>query len=243
VAARSNTVLHASRSPEVAASADSCEPQDRAGVPVPVVDVAEQPTVVPAHAPAVEPAAALQVLVFVVKGGRFAVPIESVTEVQRIVAFRGEGCGEAMLGMIDLRGRATAALDASVLLGLGRADLTTDSQMVILGGDFPSATGESVAAEPVALLVDEVDDVVTLDGDALGALPSRHALAGRALGVFRRGDALVTVLDATRVLSDASLPPGVGGSPRSGAVGGSSKTVAASGSPRRGAARRGKGSR
>ena len=147
---------------------------------------AERLTVVPSLEPEgpVE-AASIQVLLFETAGQHFALPVTGVQEVQRLVSFAGGGFEGPIIGMIDVRGTVGVAVDVSVLLGFGAAALTLDSQMVIVDGD----------TEPVALVVDHVDDVVALPEGALKPAPSRHALKSFALGVIRLHDGLVIVLN------------------------------------------------
>jgi chemotaxis signal transduction protein len=104
-----------------------------------------------------------------------------------------------MLGVISLRGRMLPAYSPARPLGvaLARADAAA---LVVRAGE-----------RRVALAVDDVDDVLTLDLSELRPAPT---LAGEErdavlLGVAARGSDLVAVLDAdalvTACLSDQAL--------------------------------------
>jgi chemotaxis signal transduction protein len=49
---------------------------------------------------------------------------------------------------------------------------------------------------PVAVAVDDVEDLITISGDAVGPLPGVDDAGGLVVGVLHVGDSLATVLDA-----------------------------------------------
>ncbi len=136
-----------------------------------------------------------QLVVFVVGGQRYALPIDVVQEIQQIVEFTDAG-GSAgpVLGMVNLRGEVIPALDLRCVLGVEAGDLGLETPMLIVR----TTTG------PVALVVDEVDDVLAMPAGCLQEPPALHALGARLVGVARIGDATVNVLDIDRILADVA---------------------------------------
>ncbi|MBW6468817.1 MAG: chemotaxis protein CheW [Coriobacteriia bacterium] len=136
---------------------------------------------------------------FRIGGQRYALPLERVREIQKIVAFAEMPDESAMIvGMVDVRGEVLPVVDARLLLGLQPEPYTLETPMI-----FVTST-----AGPVALIVDAVDTVVELSGDAAAALPAAHALASRMCGAHRVDGELVFLLDADALLAPVDLPGG-----------------------------------
>lgn len=132
-----------------------------------------------------------QVVVFYMGGQRYAVPIERVQEIQQIVAFSEvPSGGSGVVGMVNLRGHVIPAVDLRQLVGMPREEYSLETPMIIcrLGGQL------------VALVVDEVQDVIELPPGCLQAAPPMHALSSKMIGVARLSDGLVYVLDLDLVL-------------------------------------------
>jgi purine-binding chemotaxis protein CheW len=128
---------------------------------------------------------------------RYAVPIERVREIQKIVAFAEVPDENAMvIGMVDIRGEIVPVVDVRRLLGLPAEPYTLDTPMLVV----------SSTAGPVALIVDTVDTVAEMPADAAGAVPEMHSLASRVLGVHRIDDELVFLLDIDALLEPVELP-------------------------------------
>jgi len=145
----------------------------------------------------------MRALVFQAAGLRYALPIEAVREVQRIVAFCPvPGATGGLIGMFEIRGEVIAAIDFGEMVGLGCTARDLETPMVVMQSGTRRA----------ALVVDEVEDVVEMDDRTMRAVPGLHPLAERALGMFSDGDGLLTVLDPSRLVSAAllfgdSVPP------------------------------------
>jgi len=132
-----------------------------------------------------------QVVVFHVAGQRYAFPIQNVQEIQQIVEFSSvPGGGSSVLGMVNLRGMVIPAVDVRDLLGAGPRAYSLETPMVIARID----------GRLVALVVDEVEDVLGLPTGCVQDAPPIHALSGMMLGVARLEDGLVYVLSADRLL-------------------------------------------
>ena len=148
-----------------------------------------------------EPTRISQVIAFHLGEQRYALPIERVQEIQQLVAFSEmPASDDSVVGMINLRGRVIPALDLRLLVGLDVIEYGLKTPMIIC----------RVEDTAVALLVDEVEDVLTLSEDRVSAPPKMHQLASRMLGVGHIGTELVFVLDVDRLIDPAKLP-GIGG--------------------------------
>jgi purine-binding chemotaxis protein CheW len=132
-------------------------------------------------------------VVFVLGSQRYGIPIDSVNEIQQIVAFAdvpADGLG--VVGMVNLRGEVVPAIDVRTLVGMESRPYTLETPMII------ARSGEHV----VALIVDRVEDVVELPEGCLQAASPMHALSSKMLGVARLGDGLVYLLDVDRLLAE-----------------------------------------
>ena len=138
----------------------------------------------------------MRALVFSAAGLRYALPIEAVREVQRIVAFCPvPGANDGLIGMFELRGEVVAAIDFGEMVGLGTTERGLDTPMVVMQS----------GAHRAALVVDEVEDVVDMDDRTMRAVPGLHPLAERAIGMFNDDGGLLTVLDPGRLMPSGLL--------------------------------------
>jgi purine-binding chemotaxis protein CheW len=132
-----------------------------------------------------------RVVAFYLGGQRYALPIERVQEIQQIVAFSDvPGGGTGVVGMVNLRGNVIPAIDARRLVGLPEQEYVLETPMII----------SRVEDQLVALVVDEVQDVIELPEGCLQAAPGMHALSSKMMGVCRLSDGLVYLLDLDLML-------------------------------------------
>lgn len=141
-----------------------------------------------------------QMIAFHLAGQRYGLPIDSVQEIQQIVSFSQQNGSGAVVGMVNLRGEVIPAIDMRALLGLEHLDYNVNTPMIICR----SAQGL------VALVVDEVEDVITLPVDCVAVPPKLHNLADRMIGVCRLGTDLVYLLDVERLVAPLGLATGGG---------------------------------
>ena len=94
----------------------------------------------------------------------------------------------AMLGVITVRGTLTSVYSPAAALGLPLHDGT--SALIFRRG-----------RSRVAIVVDEVDDVATLDLSTLRDAPALDAADGILLGVVRQGDVLLALVDAEPLIA------------------------------------------
>lgn len=127
-----------------------------------------------------------QVVAFFLGGQRYALPIDRVQEIQQIVAFSEvPSGGSGVVGMVNLRGSVIPAIDLRRLVGLPGEEYVLETPMIIC----------RVRGQLVALIVDEVQDVIQLPDGCLQAAPPMHSLSSKMIGVCRLDDGLVYLLD------------------------------------------------
>jgi purine-binding chemotaxis protein CheW len=134
-----------------------------------------------------------QLVVFVLGGEEYALPIESVQEVIRWSEPRSIGAAEPwLLGVVGVRGAIVPVCDLALRLGRNAAR----------GGD-PRIVLVEVKAGRVGLVVDEVAEVLTVDGGSIAPVPGAgdDALAG----IAELDGRLILVVDAERALAGAEL--------------------------------------
>jgi len=134
-----------------------------------------------------------QIVAFFLGGQRYALPIERVQEIQQIVAFSEVPESRAsVVGMVNLRGEVIPAVDLRRLVGLPAQEYCLETPMIICRH----------AGQMVALLVDEVQDVLGLPIGCVQEAPGLGALSSKMIGVARLDDGLAYLLDLDRLLGD-----------------------------------------
>lgn len=147
-------------------------------------------TAPPVAAPIVDPG---RIVVFALDAQRYALPIDVVQEIQQIVAISQiPDASPSIVGVINLRGQIVPVVDLRALLGLGAASYGLQTPMILT----------KTSCGLVALIVDEVEDVVEVASGSMQQASNVYALAERLLGVCRLEDGLVFVFDI-----DALVPP------------------------------------
>lgn len=132
-----------------------------------------------------------QIVAFFLGGQRYAVPIERVQEIQQIVAFSAVPESRAsVVGMVNLRGEVIPAVDVRRIVGLPVQEYSLETPMIICRHE----------GQLVALIVDEVQDVLDLPEGCVQEAPSLNALSSSMIGVARLDDGLAYLLDLDRLL-------------------------------------------
>ena len=105
----------------------------------------------------------------------------------------------SVAGFINLRGQVVLAIDLRTRLGLEPLAGDRQPMMVVV----------QVGGEPISLLVDDVGDVVDVEGRQLEAPPDtlRTSLSEVMLGVYQLEYSLLLVLDIDRVASAQDSSP------------------------------------
>ena len=134
------------------------------------------------------------VTTFVVSGSLFGMDTSMVQEVVRLTTVTPvHHAASCVVGVMNLRGHISTVIDLSARLGLGQLDLAGDKRIIIV----------EWLGERVGLVVDTMEDVLSVDRESIGPAPEnlRSAQSHRMLGVFRNGDRIVAMLDLDKVLS------------------------------------------
>jgi purine-binding chemotaxis protein CheW len=137
-----------------------------------------------------------RVVVFRLDEQLYALPVESVQEIQQIVELTPvPDTAPALVGMIDVRGRVVPAIDVRALIGLESRQYTLDTPMILCRAHGRIA----------ALIVDEVEDVLVLPEGCMQAPSKLYALADRMLGISKLDIGLVIVLDPEKLVPNMAL--------------------------------------
>jgi purine-binding chemotaxis protein CheW len=136
----------------------------------------------------------LLVTTFMVSGSYFGMDASMVQEVVRLTTVTPvHHAAACVIGVMNLRGHISTVIDLSARLGLGNLDLSGEKRIIIV----------EWCGERVGLVVDTMQDVLTIDADSIGSAPEnvRSAQSHRMLGVFRHGERIVAMLDLDKVLA------------------------------------------
>jgi len=134
------------------------------------------------------------VTTFMVSGSLFGMDTFMVQEVVRLTSLTPvHHAVSCVVGVMNLRGHISTVIDLSARLDLGQTDLSGDKRIIIV----------EWLGEHVGLIVDTMEDVLSVDRESLGPAPENvhSAQSHRMLGVFRSGDRIVAMLDLDKVLS------------------------------------------
>ena len=137
----------------------------------------------------------VEMLVFRVGRERFGIELAAVEEAIDIPPVHHvPEMPPSMLGVITVRGTLTSVYSPSVALGLPIEDGT--SALIFRRG-----------RARLAVVVDEVDDVTTLDLSTLRDAPAPESGDGLLLGVVRRHESLLALVDADALLAACQAAP------------------------------------
>jgi chemotaxis signal transduction protein len=146
------------------------------------------------QAQAVEADEQVLAITFLVSGSLFGMETSVVQEVVRLSTITPvHHAASCVVGVMNLRGHISTVIDLSARLGLGQATLAGERRIIIV----------EWMGERIGLVVDEMQDVLSVDRDSIGPAPEnvRSAQSHRMTGVFRSGDRIVAMLDLDKVLS------------------------------------------
>ncbi len=123
------------------------------------------------------------VLLVRLAGQQYGLPLESVERVMPMAHVLSlPDTGDGLLGMLNIHGQVLPVVDAHARLGLPTPKMAAEHRLVLLR-----------ASLPFLLWVDDVEEVVVSEGDALSQVPAQRGGALVA-GVLRLGEAIVPVL-------------------------------------------------
>ncbi len=130
---------------------------------------------------------------FRLAGELFALPVTAAQEILRVSTItRVPHAPHTVRGIINMRGRVVPVVDFRVRLGLPIADVSPKSRILIA----------STRNRLLGLLVDEVEQVVSLDANAVAPPPDdvMTTQSEYIVGVYHLDDRLLILLDVERVL-------------------------------------------
>ncbi len=140
-------------------------------------------------------AGVVEVLVFRVGVERFGVELAAVEEAIDLTRVHHvPEMPTSMLGVITVRGALTPVYSPKTVLGLPLADGA--SALIFRRG-----------GSRVAVVIDDVDDVLPIDLAQLRDAPGRDESDGVLLGVVRTADSLLALVDADALLAACQLVP------------------------------------
>lgn len=134
-----------------------------------------------------------QYVVFRLVGQSFGAAIDVVREVNYLTPVtRLPNTPDYVDGVIDLRGEILPVVDLRRRLGLASVADTPETRLMVLN------LGERSAA----IKVDGVEQVLTLNSDAISAPDKHTVMPGQdyVLGVTRAGEQLIVMLDLARLM-------------------------------------------
>ena len=134
-----------------------------------------------------------QLVVFSLGSEEYGLPITQVQEIIRYSHPRTiPSAPEGVRGVINLRGKIIPVVDLKLRLGLAGGD-AEESKIVIVESGTVTA----------GLVVDEVDEVITVDDDQLEQSPTGDA--GYIQAVAKVGDRLLVLLDLSAMFAGSDL--------------------------------------
>ena len=135
-----------------------------------------------------------QIVVFRLDSESYGIDIFRVNEIIRMRDITPIPKTEPHIrGLVNLRGKTIPVVDIRVRFGLGLTDSTDKTRIIVL----ESTDGL------VGILVDEVSEVVTIAAENIEETPGLVAAVGTdyVLGVAKRNDRLITMLDLDRAIA------------------------------------------
>ncbi|MBC7659807.1 MAG: chemotaxis protein CheW [Chitinophagaceae bacterium] len=138
-------------------------------------------------------------LSFLIKNQLFAVPVESIWEINKIDSISPLPLSEPYIaGAINLRGKVLAVVDLSVRLQMGKTELSKNSCVIIL----ESKVGR------IGAIVDAVCSVVDLSQNEIEPPPQYDSVDTALLfsGFAKVSEQMLMILDVASALSKLSIP-------------------------------------
>ena len=138
----------------------------------------------------------IRVLTFRLDDQLFGLPIDFVQEIQQIVELMPlPDAAPALVGMLDLRGVVVPAIDLRLLVGMERREYSLETPMVFC----------RVHERMICLIVDVVEDVVSVPRSGMQPASRLYAMSDRMIGVCRLAQGLVMIFDPEKLVPDAAL--------------------------------------
>jgi len=140
-----------------------------------------------------EPPPMQQLVVFSLGSEEYGLPITTVQEIIRYARPRTiPSAPPSVRGVINLRGKIIPVVDLKSRLGLDGGDAEESKIVIVEAGDVTAG-----------LIVDEVDEVITIDEDTLEQAPTGDV--GYISAVAKVGDRLLVLLDLEAMFGGEGL--------------------------------------
>lgn len=125
----------------------------------------------------------------------FGISIDSIQEINKNLIFtQVYNAGSDVKGVMNLRGQIVTVIDLREKLKYERKEMDLNNRVIVV-----RFNGESVG-----LLVDRVEDIITVDSDKLET--SKATISGvnenYFSGVYKEEEDLVVILDVNQLLND-----------------------------------------
>lgn len=125
---------------------------------------------------------------------RYGIDISYVDNILRMTRMtRVPKVAPYIKGVINLRGEVVPVMSASIKMGLEPAEDTHSTRIIILKFEQQGCIG---------IIVDEVNEVVTLDTDTIDKVPYEVKDENFIQGVGKAGDGLISILDLNALINE-----------------------------------------
>ena len=141
-----------------------------------------------------------QYVSFILANSRYAIRIGQASEIEKVPRVSWvPNVPNFVLGVTNLRGDVTAVIDLSQFLGIGAAEQTDESRILVVKVGSEALT--------TALVVDRVLGLSVVDPNRIGepTSPVDDTVAALLRGVYEDGDSLVNLLDLDQVFRSSEL--------------------------------------
>lgn len=141
-------------------------------------------------------AAMRKILIFRLGGQSYGIRLDAIQEILLMPWLaRPPGMPEMLAGVLDLRGRAVPVVRLAVLFGMNEESWTLYTPLVLL----------RAADLPLGIVVDAVENVVTLDDSSIAPLGENFCVNDCAEGLAMVGQRTVVLLCSQRLLREQEL--------------------------------------
>jgi len=135
-----------------------------------------------------------QLVVFSLGDEEYALPITQVHEIIRYTEPRSVASSDpSVRGVISLRGKIIPVYDLATRLGMAHAESVADAKIVIV----------ETATDMAGVVVDDVEEVLTVDESQLDAVPAAGSPSIEAIAKI--DDRLVILLDPEGIFAGSDL--------------------------------------
>ncbi|MBF0378036.1 MAG: purine-binding chemotaxis protein CheW [Desulfamplus sp.] len=157
-----------------------------------------------------------QIATFILGNSRLGIDILLIKEVYRHMSITPIPDSPAHLkGLMNLRGRVVTVIDLNICLGRAASENVATSRLLVLKTDDDiekykksGMVGNiSLGKDIVGLLIDQMDDVITIENSDIFPAPPNLEEAEEALieGVIKKGKQLIIILDVNAMLEKIML--------------------------------------